>query len=658
MEQPEVLVLLRKKWPLGKRYIFTRNGNTLQSSIYKYFIHLEFIDEPEPNPEPYIEIAELRGIMSSPPMSSIAGSTIDGLDAVTLPLNSPEQLQDPDGRLLQGYQQLRGNDFSWIRRTASAASQHSYRMHRSPPSTTGDQGTGPAAMTTPISSANIAAYNSEHPGSAGSNNSTTYQFPVLTPSVAGSTVGPHNIRPQHPPPYSGNINTASASRVTPKPPAPPAYAHSSAKNTKAAGGHRRASSLWQPSASLIREEDEYEKDGEEAGERMSDILSQKNPRRSHSPTALTSRDNAEDDYSILKRAANQGQSFVDKIKRRLSTTISGIRGNISNVMTTTPTNTPISKGRTSSDGGGRAIKVRKGATNPNSMASQSIIDDSGSNRYDYRLQSDISQSEGLHLQLPEIQTTKQPYITMPDMPESHGTATPAPTNNQQSARGREKERKQSDVSIASSHTNDYKGKSPDRASIISTNVRANTAATTITTSRDAGDTISIASSQVSSTRPLASSITVDSGAGGLKRKSAMGRVVTGTPRSVRDRIADYNSLSANAAENESTESLNKSAKKRTKTMLSNSSTASHNSSNIRMLGQSHKENSSLTNVSGTNNDKASNVASVRTAVEAIEEKVQAESSASTSTQSNSNVKSKSLLFGKRVINRLVGKKAK
>ncbi|KAJ2156590.1 hypothetical protein GGF46_005079 [Coemansia sp. RSA 552] len=82
-----VLHQMRKKWPIGRRYIFTQHGEPMQSSLHKYFFQLELVDEiemPPPGP-PMLEISELRGVALSPSVSSIAGSTIEGLDAVALP---------------------------------------------------------------------------------------------------------------------------------------------------------------------------------------------------------------------------------------------------------------------------------------------------------------------------------------------------------------------------------------------------------------------------------------------------------------------------------------------------------------------------------------------------------------------------------------------
>ncbi|KAJ2055901.1 hypothetical protein GGH13_007695 [Coemansia sp. S155-1] len=78
---------VRKKWPIGRRYIFTKDGEPMQSSLHKYFFQLEFVDEdPEQDGvAPVIEIAELRGVAMSPSASSYNGSIIEGLDSVTLP---------------------------------------------------------------------------------------------------------------------------------------------------------------------------------------------------------------------------------------------------------------------------------------------------------------------------------------------------------------------------------------------------------------------------------------------------------------------------------------------------------------------------------------------------------------------------------------------
>ncbi|KAI8322232.1 hypothetical protein GQ54DRAFT_153512 [Martensiomyces pterosporus] len=82
-----VLHQMRKKWPIGRRYIFTHNGEPMQSSLHKYFFQLELIDELElpGSAGPILEISELRGVPMSPSASSYAGSTIEGLDAISLP---------------------------------------------------------------------------------------------------------------------------------------------------------------------------------------------------------------------------------------------------------------------------------------------------------------------------------------------------------------------------------------------------------------------------------------------------------------------------------------------------------------------------------------------------------------------------------------------
>ncbi|KAJ1789012.1 hypothetical protein LPJ59_005425, partial [Coemansia sp. RSA 2399] len=77
---------MRKKWPIGRRYIFTRHGEPLQSSLHKYFFQLEFVDgDVDARAAPVLEITEMRGVGMSPSASSMAGSTIEGLDAVALP---------------------------------------------------------------------------------------------------------------------------------------------------------------------------------------------------------------------------------------------------------------------------------------------------------------------------------------------------------------------------------------------------------------------------------------------------------------------------------------------------------------------------------------------------------------------------------------------
>ncbi|KAJ2682769.1 hypothetical protein H4R19_007082, partial [Coemansia spiralis] len=73
-----VLHQLRKKWPIGRRYIFTRDGEPLQSSLHKYFFQLELVDDGH-DERPVLEITELRGVAQS--VSSVAGSAIEGLEA-------------------------------------------------------------------------------------------------------------------------------------------------------------------------------------------------------------------------------------------------------------------------------------------------------------------------------------------------------------------------------------------------------------------------------------------------------------------------------------------------------------------------------------------------------------------------------------------------
>ncbi|KAJ2793707.1 hypothetical protein H4R20_006462, partial [Coemansia guatemalensis] len=76
-----VLYQKRKKWPIGRRYIFTRHGEPLQSSLHKYFFQLELLDWEGQQHGNAVEITELRGVGMSPSSSSIAGSTIEGLEA-------------------------------------------------------------------------------------------------------------------------------------------------------------------------------------------------------------------------------------------------------------------------------------------------------------------------------------------------------------------------------------------------------------------------------------------------------------------------------------------------------------------------------------------------------------------------------------------------
>ncbi|KAJ2851601.1 hypothetical protein IWW36_000924 [Coemansia brasiliensis] len=114
-----VLHQLRKKWPIGRRYIFTRHGEPLQSSLHKYFFQLELVDDMEYNQQdaPILEITELRAVGMSPSASSIAGSTIEGLDAVSLP---------PMAAMFgQGYSQM--GDISGHRRSGSVHSGYSGR---------------------------------------------------------------------------------------------------------------------------------------------------------------------------------------------------------------------------------------------------------------------------------------------------------------------------------------------------------------------------------------------------------------------------------------------------------------------------------------------------------------------------------------------------
>ncbi|KAJ2717911.1 hypothetical protein H4R23_005163, partial [Coemansia sp. Cherry 401B] len=117
-----VLHQLRKKWPIGRRYIFTRDGDPLQSSLHKYFFQLELVDDiDERQDAPMLEIVELRGVGLSPSASSMAGSTIEGLDAVNLP---------PMAAIFgQGYPQM--GDPMGHRRSGSAYSVHSGYSGRS-----------------------------------------------------------------------------------------------------------------------------------------------------------------------------------------------------------------------------------------------------------------------------------------------------------------------------------------------------------------------------------------------------------------------------------------------------------------------------------------------------------------------------------------------
>ncbi|KAJ1958464.1 hypothetical protein EC988_000286 [Linderina pennispora] len=114
-----VLHQMRKKWPIGKRYIFTRDGEPLHSSQHKYFFQLEFVDDQQTSDQvPAIEVVELRGAPASPSASSIAGSVIEGLDALPLPPVAPlaygEQLGETAYNGLQAsvVERRRGSDVS------------------------------------------------------------------------------------------------------------------------------------------------------------------------------------------------------------------------------------------------------------------------------------------------------------------------------------------------------------------------------------------------------------------------------------------------------------------------------------------------------------------------------------------------------------------
>ncbi|KAJ1728528.1 hypothetical protein LPJ61_003990 [Coemansia biformis] len=121
-----VLHQMRKKWPIGRRYIFTRHGEPLQSSLHKYFFQLELVDD-EHEDKPVLEITELRGVAQS--VSSVAGSTIEGLEAVSLPPMAaifgqgvPQESSTDRRRSGSGYS---------VRSVHSALSMHStYSTHR------------------------------------------------------------------------------------------------------------------------------------------------------------------------------------------------------------------------------------------------------------------------------------------------------------------------------------------------------------------------------------------------------------------------------------------------------------------------------------------------------------------------------------------------
>ncbi|KAJ2332713.1 hypothetical protein GGI00_002668, partial [Coemansia sp. RSA 2681] len=119
---------VRKKWPIGRRYIFTKDGEPMQSSLHKYFFQLEFTDDGAEQQHiedvsPVIEIAELRGVAMSPSASSYNGSTIEGLDSVMLP---------PMAAIFgQGSPSLHGSEFYGHRRSGSGnSSNYSASLHR------------------------------------------------------------------------------------------------------------------------------------------------------------------------------------------------------------------------------------------------------------------------------------------------------------------------------------------------------------------------------------------------------------------------------------------------------------------------------------------------------------------------------------------------
>ncbi|KAJ2765826.1 hypothetical protein IWQ56_003946 [Coemansia nantahalensis] len=137
-----VLHQTRKKWPIGRRYIFTRHGEPLQSSLHKYFFQLELVDD-ERGDRPVLEITEVRGVALS--VSSVAGSFIEGLDAVPLPPMAAIFGQDVP---------LDGAD---RRRSGSVVSAHSsYSAHR-PRSPFYYEATGRPGSPSPLRSIREAA---------------------------------------------------------------------------------------------------------------------------------------------------------------------------------------------------------------------------------------------------------------------------------------------------------------------------------------------------------------------------------------------------------------------------------------------------------------------------------------------------------------------
>ncbi|KAJ2812809.1 hypothetical protein H4S07_001134 [Coemansia furcata] len=114
---------VRKKWPIGRRYIFTKDGEPMQSSLHKYFFQLEFIDDAVAGDVPVIEIAELRGVGLSPSASSYNGSVIEGLESVTLPPMAAMFGSSPPSFLESG-------DLYGHRRSGSALSGYSAASHR------------------------------------------------------------------------------------------------------------------------------------------------------------------------------------------------------------------------------------------------------------------------------------------------------------------------------------------------------------------------------------------------------------------------------------------------------------------------------------------------------------------------------------------------
>ncbi|KAJ1675446.1 hypothetical protein EV182_001252, partial [Spiromyces aspiralis] len=459
----------RKKWPLGKRYIFTRHGNPLQSSIYKYFIHLEFIDETEHSHEPYIEISELRGVQNSPGVSSIAGSTIEGLDAI--PLNH-HLSHEPE------WQRGDTADPPWIPRRSALALSQSVRLshHGGSPPFLGEPGGSERAaaqqpwearsppdhyaepaMAKPVAAGNSGIRRTASVVSTPGPTAASRPFPMLTPSVKGPVTG-----------GSGNNNNNGSIKAWGMharmgsgfavPLAP------SAGGRRYSSGWRRLS-LWRPRASSIQEEPSHEDDNND------DIA----------PGTSAQRSRAESMLDTIKRRFDIG---VEATSRRDARTNDTSNGGIQQRGVAATWH----KGRTGSVGGGWKRAMEDDAA---TVATQStaIIDSAGNTG------NDGGERPGL--------MTRQHL-------EEHSRAR-GPAINDEAGKASQEMRHQP------------RGTSKDA------NEGAVTQAADARTERCGGDEGEKASPSMAEV------------VAGIKRK-AFGRVVPGTPKSVKERIADFNSL--------------------------------------------------------------------------------------------------------------------